>query len=249
MIDLLYDYAPIVVSCTISLASVVVANYLFNYDDGVNNSCKIKFNRLQSRLDGIKDELMPIYNKTVDSIKTLDNNHSKIEKVIKSLGQELEFKREYDAHNQVLIDDIDTELFMCRRAQVCVSESKQVIADLWESVDASDAAIKNSDLTINFFEIASLCTYPTAFLITLATSLLYTIYHLREPLYILPWSVLSWSMYRISFLFNVCTWFSTKPPYINKHIHKIESRKETFLKHARRIDVISAVASIYLNDK
>jgi uncharacterized UPF0146 family protein len=187
MIDLLYDYTPIVVSCTISLASVVAVNYLFNDVDGVNNSCKNKLNSLQSRLDDIKDESMPIYNKTVYSIKTLDNNHSKIEKVTKSLEQELAYKREYNTHNQTLIDGIEAELLICKHAQMCVSEGKQVIVDLWGSVDASDAAIKNHNLINNFFEIASLCTLSTAFLFTVTTSLLYTIYHLRgEPLYILP---------------------------------------------------------------
>jgi hypothetical protein len=199
MIDLLYDYAPIVVSCTISIASVVVTNYLFNDDDGVNSSCKNKLNCLQSKLGDIKEELMPFYNKTAYSIQSLDNNRSRIDEFANSLEQELEYKRKLNIDNQVLIDGIEAELFMCKDAQMRASEGKyltldhidKVMVDLWDSVDASDAAIKNSDLVNNFFEIASLCTLPTAFLITLATSLLYTIYHLREPLYILPWSVLS----------------------------------------------------------
>ena len=258
MLELLQNYIPIIAACTISLASVVTVNYLFNDIGEVNNLCKNTLNGLGHKLNKLESTLLPFNNDMAKSIKSLDNNYKKIEQHITLLECDLAYKQKITNPDQVSIDEVEEELRLCENVQSCASKGSYiklkhidtvVMGDLWKRVDNANAAIKNFNLVDNFFEIASLNTLSTTFLITVTASLLYIIYRLREPLYILPWSVLSWSTYRISFLLNIRTWFDTKLDYINKQLHEIENSKKIFYKHARRIDGISAEVSKYLKGK
>lgn len=245
---------PIVLACTISVASLVTVNYLYNDVDKVNNLCKNTLNGVKHELDELGGTLNKFYNKTARSIQRLDSSREQIKDYDKLLKCELNHKLKINCTDQTVIDDIEGELFLCKHAQIRAARGDYLklanidkkMVDLWKHMDDSKAVMDNSNSVDNFFEVASLCTLPTAFFTTVSISLLYTIYRLWEPSYALPWSVLSWSMYRTSFFLNIRTWFSKKSDYVYEQMHKIESCKKTFTERAKYLDEVNDEAKVYL---
>ena len=231
--------------------TLAASTYYFNSGGAINKTKNTHMDTLNEATKQIKEVGKTI--KTFDTVKSdsITNFESRLERADQRQTF-LEFKLDLQCEalkpNQIEIDKIKEELRLVKNIIPTLKEEKTFfiqtrfdlkVKEMWKCIDASSAIVENYDLASNFHEIASLPTPHTISLATLTATLFFTMCWLREPAYIIPWSMSAWSAYQVSFWCNTTAWLDNKLKCINDYLSDVGKIKESTVWRFKKMKVVN----------
>ena len=230
--------------------TLAASTYYFNSNEAINKTNNAHMDTLDEAKKQIKKvdkTIKPFDTVKSDSITIFEARLEQADQRQTLLEVNLNYQCRALRPNQIEIDKIKGELRLVENI-IPTLEEKRIffiqtqfdlkVKEMWKCIDASYAIIENYDLASNFHEIASLPTPHTVSLATLTATLFFTMCWLREPTYIIPWSMSAWSAYQVSFWCNTTAWLDNKLKCINDYLSDIGEIKESTVWRFEKMKVV-----------